>query len=428
MSLPVPSTVFEKTSDQFISEHGFRIVLWIGLALCFTTFSLRSYIRYVCFGKLLAEDYLMVLAFGVLVAIATISLIFLGDIYWMLAVENGKVIPGPDVFDRIGKSLRASGLISVLNMIGIWTIKLNFMLFFYRLGHQIRVYRIFWWIAVVVVMSCGIVALGVVPYRCHFQDVMSAIAECGTSDGLTHVYVTYIVSVAVDALSDFIILCFPIMVLWRTKIGLRQKVVLSSIFSLVGFTIAVTIVRGSIFGGTYKSIYDVDRKVMDTSWLMFWFYIQYITSFIVACLVSFRSLWAHREQQTRDKSEKERLAARARAEFYARQHGSSSLKNKSGKSGQNYTTGISSQASRWTRFQETVFSTFRDLEGTNVSQDDVLLDNRHASSIMVQGDYMPGDHEMNWSTTSKVRAEEISQVGTSARGHNSVSSRGRDSL
>lgn len=89
-------------------------------------------------------------------------------------------------------------------MIGIWSIKLNFMLFFYRLGHQIRAYRIFWWISVFVVMSCGIVALGIIPYRCHFLPVLEAIAECGTPDSLSHVYIMYIVSVALDAFSDLI--------------------------------------------------------------------------------------------------------------------------------------------------------------------------------------------------------------------------------
>jgi len=162
-------------------------------------------------------------------------------------------------------------------MIGIWTIKLNFMLFFYRLGHQIHAYKIFWWISVFVVMACGVVSLGVIPYRCHFRDVVEITKECGTHDGISRIYNMYIVSVAVDVVSDAMILCFPIVILWRTRIGLRQKLVLSSIFSLVGFTIAVTIVRGSIFGGTYKSIHEVQHKVVDTSWLMFWFFIQYIT-------------------------------------------------------------------------------------------------------------------------------------------------------
>jgi hypothetical protein len=73
-----------------------------------------------------------------------------------------------------------------------------------------------------------------------------------------------------------IVICFPISILCQTRISLRQKVILSSIFCLVGFTIAVTIVRGSIFGGVYKELDKMDRKVLDTAWCLFWFYIEFM--------------------------------------------------------------------------------------------------------------------------------------------------------
>lgn len=57
---------------------------------------------------------------------------------------------------------------------------------------------------------------------------------------------------------------------------LLQKLLLTGVFLLVGFTIAVTIVRGSIFGGVYKALKDVDHKVINTAWVLFWFFIQYI--------------------------------------------------------------------------------------------------------------------------------------------------------
>lgn len=123
-----------------------------------------------------------------------------------------------------------------------------------------------------------------------------------------------------------------------------------------------------------------------------------LKAFIVSCLVSFRSLWAHRENQTRDKSEKQRLAARQRAEHYQKQE---SLR-KSQESG---------LRSKWNKLHDSVLDTFRDLEGTSLStRDDIVLGNRHASSIMIAGDFMPGDHDVNWSTASKTRVDSESQV------------------
>ncbi|KAK3935878.1 hypothetical protein QBC46DRAFT_346182 [Diplogelasinospora grovesii] len=45
---------------------------------------------------------------------------------------------------------------------------MNFLLFFYRLSHQIREYLIFWWVSVILVIGCGAASIGIVPYSCHF--------------------------------------------------------------------------------------------------------------------------------------------------------------------------------------------------------------------------------------------------------------------
>ena len=73
-----------------------------------------------------------------------------------------------------------------------------------------------------------------------------------------------------------IVILFPILIVWNTRLNWRQKLVLSGVFLLVGFTIAVTIVRGSIFGGVYKAVKQSDRQVIDSSWMLFWWYIEFV--------------------------------------------------------------------------------------------------------------------------------------------------------
>jgi hypothetical protein len=58
-------------------------------------------------------------------------------------------------------------------------------------------------------------------------------------------------------------------------LGLRKKLALSGIFGLVAFTIAVTIIRGSIFGGVYQSISEDNMKQMNVTWIWFWFNIEF---------------------------------------------------------------------------------------------------------------------------------------------------------
>lgn len=210
--------------------------------------------------------------------------------------ESTGMSPG-DYSSRVTVVWRVDGVAIILLALGIWTIKINFMLIFYRLGYQIRSYLIFWWAAIVVIVACGAVLLGILPYDCMFEDSGWVNAHCSTASKMSYIYSVYKANVAVDVVSDFIselppsatsmystlltpskniVIVFPISILWNTKISLCQKLVLSSIFSLVAFTIAVTIVRGSIFFGVYKSGNDASRKGLDPSWMVFWWFIELI--------------------------------------------------------------------------------------------------------------------------------------------------------
>lgn len=96
-------------------------------------------------------------------------------------------------------------------------------------------------------------------------------------------------------------------------------------FGLIGFTVAVTIVRGSIFGGVYKSLNDISGSELNITWIWFWFYVEFTVckyhattspslqkqhvsrtvilkekkykAFIIACTVSFRSLFVNKQRQ-----------------------------------------------------------------------------------------------------------------------------------
>ena len=103
---------------------------------------------------------------------------------------------------------------------------------------------------------------------------------------------------------------------------MRKKVMLSAVFGMVLFTIAVTIVRGAISGGLYRAIDDDTRRSgMDLTWecVTFWFHMELtvgefvgiffpvvrdllclLTSislgFLIACLVSYRALFSSKNK------------------------------------------------------------------------------------------------------------------------------------
>lgn len=165
---------------------------------------MRSVVRIACFQRLLLEDYLMLLATAILIAIVAVLNTWLSDIYTLIHVENGISTPGPDFLVQMPAALRADGIVIILSNIGLWTIKLNFLTFFYRLGHQIRIYRICWWVALVVVASCGITVMGLIPYNCLFGSLTHIVVQCAMESNVSYIYTVFKASVAIDVLSDII--------------------------------------------------------------------------------------------------------------------------------------------------------------------------------------------------------------------------------
>ncbi|KAJ0104203.1 hypothetical protein J7T55_001690 [Diaporthe amygdali] len=285
------------TGSDFVSLKAYHVIQWLFFALCLLAFAGRTYVRYVCFHRLLVEDWLMLLALACHLGLAIMGQLFLANIYEVTAAEHGAPI-GPNFFTSGLHALKAFGVLSVLSVIGIWLIKLNFLLFFYRLGNQIAVYRVVWWIVFIFSIGCGAGCLGLFQYPCMFGSLETVFVQCSTFSVIRETYVRVVMTAVLDIVSDVTILAFPIYILWKVKITLRKKLLLSAVFGMVGFTIAVTIVRGSIFGGVYKSINESGENQVNITWITFWFLVEFTVAYIIACIVSFRTLFVHNEQQS----------------------------------------------------------------------------------------------------------------------------------
>lgn len=239
----------------------------------------------------------MVGALACHLSLAIVGQIFLIDLYALLAVQYGATI-GPDFYTTTSvRGVRSFGAICILSLAGIWLIKLNFLLFFYRIGHHMRAYRIAWGVAVVFCIGCGAACFGQIQYECMFGDLEMRFVTCTTAAYTKASYISVIMTAVIDILSDCaskssltrpksrlqgthsnkssLVLCFPVFILWKVQISLRKKLVLGAVFGLVGITMAVTIVRGSIFSPQYKSISDGSREEVNISSVAFWFFVEF---------------------------------------------------------------------------------------------------------------------------------------------------------
>lgn len=235
---------------------------------------------------------------GALLLILIAAILNQIGLVYLYHMADGSFIQRPNFLNETRTGIRLLGVTNALSYIGIWLVKFSFISFFYRLAGRIKEYLIFWWIVVIITLACGAGAFGVGGWSCEFSSLDYIISECVTPSKSAQIYTMFKVSVALDvfpdALSQFpgsflwwvqifltfftnlvLVICFPVIVLWRVRVEKKKKVILMGLFLLVVFTIAVTIIRGSMFGGAYKSLQTSPSTKMNTTWIWFWLTIEF---------------------------------------------------------------------------------------------------------------------------------------------------------
>lgn len=151
----------------------------------------------------------MIATLCIITGIQSVAQSFSDDIYRLMAwVNDASTVPISQYFDFFRNTeamLKAAGSSIILFIVGFYCIKINFLLFFYRLGNRVgRVFWIVWWVVLVVVLACGIssVTMGVPTFRCLFGNITYTLTTCQTH-GYENKFFTYFrVSVALDIFTD----------------------------------------------------------------------------------------------------------------------------------------------------------------------------------------------------------------------------------
>ncbi|KAK8059191.1 hypothetical protein PG996_009121 [Apiospora saccharicola] len=149
----------------------------------------------------------MILALGFMLANAVLCQLRIDLVYHVDAVRNGDIAQPPD-FDRsLLKAVHAQLVNSIFCALGIWAVKYNFLIFFYRLGSKVRRYRIALWVVVAVTTACLRVALGTQDYLCTTSSIEFITTNCGASAGIKRQKNNTIVNTTLDVLTDVLSKC-----------------------------------------------------------------------------------------------------------------------------------------------------------------------------------------------------------------------------
>jgi hypothetical protein len=143
----------------------------------------------------------MSLSLLVLLATTILGQLYVGYIYKFTAVSNGAP-PSPNFLSETSKGLRSFAVLTVLNYIGIWLVKLNFLLFFRRLGNHVNRYRYLWWFVVLFNIAAGATCIGLIDFKCVLPPAEVIFEKCSGVDSVTSSYTAAKVSASLDAISD----------------------------------------------------------------------------------------------------------------------------------------------------------------------------------------------------------------------------------
>ncbi|KAH8161270.1 hypothetical protein CIB48_g6973 [Xylaria polymorpha] len=184
-------------------SHGSaKGITWAGFALCVIVFISRISIRVVCFRRFFVEDYLMMLALTILLAITILGQLYVGYIYNFVTVSNGDQLPSPDFLSETSTGLRSFAALTVLNYVGIWLVKLNFLLFSAVLEKNVDKYRYFWWFAVCFNITAGATCIGLIDFKCVLPPAEVIFEKCNSHSSTTVSATASKVSASLDSVGD----------------------------------------------------------------------------------------------------------------------------------------------------------------------------------------------------------------------------------
>lgn len=176
----------------------------MGFALCFVGFCARSYIRWICFRRLLPEDWIMMAALGIQLAAACVAQLRLHYVYMLEDVSNA-VIPIPPTFiDDVPKALHGIFIQGILSITGVHAVKLSFLLFFHRLGRQIPKYIMFWWFVAFVTLASYAISIALIEYKCMLSSLDVIFFQCTANGETTRQWAYMIAYCTIDAASDLL--------------------------------------------------------------------------------------------------------------------------------------------------------------------------------------------------------------------------------
>ncbi|CAD6580171.1 MAG: hypothetical protein ASARMPRED_009375 [Alectoria sarmentosa] len=280
-----------KVSSKIFLGHHWGVV---AVSLCFISFRIGVRVRY--FNRIWADDILMIVAWFMLCATATLYQTQSVNLYNQYPLLTGKIPPTQTNLARERTLLNVFVAEYYLFYTTLWMVKLSILLCFRRLFAERRraPWLKAWWRFVTgVTVSTWAACIGTLPYSCLLKSLPWILSKCTKQDKINYSWINLQLSCATDITTEVMILIIPVIGLWKVQISFKKKLALLGIFCLTVITILFAVIRIAVMPNK--------TSTADITWLCFWAHIETGAAVIVACLASFRQLFVMSNQSGSDK-------------------------------------------------------------------------------------------------------------------------------
>ncbi|KAL4966743.1 uncharacterized protein BDV14DRAFT_198552 [Aspergillus stella-maris] len=247
----------------YIFFFGFAV---LGVLLrCFIRFRVRQ-------SRIAADDTFLLVAFALLIASMIIMYQEVIDrmyVAYSLVIGVEGVVPPADWRDMSSKFHLWSSICLTLVWLSFSAVKLSFLFFFKTLNDRLRPWMIYWWAITI------------------FNVAVLIYVTCSTGDRNRIIVAESVVLMVMDTVGDILILAIPFSIIWRIRVRLSQKIILTCSLCLTIVMIALSIARvcGLVDGDAIDSIWQTYRQFLSSEIGVF-----------LASAVAFRSFFTARTQ------------------------------------------------------------------------------------------------------------------------------------
>ncbi|KAL8733325.1 MAG: hypothetical protein Q9166_002149 [cf. Caloplaca sp. 2 TL-2023] len=288
-----------------LTPTSLETIIWLVVAIAILFALFRFTIRLYVLKRLQSDDGAVVNAVVLLLAMAAMYRKATPIMFKLDKVAKGEEPPTAAFLAEAPVFLKLQFAIIVMFWTEIWMVKISFLIFYRNLFTGLPEHMLGWWFAlgftVLAYLLCWAFQLGsCVPISHYFIlgkdgynfDLLSLIATgaCETPRDIRYSNACLYVAAVGDIITDLMIMGLGLRLLWNLQINLKEKLALGAIFSVGLIKITFAVIRVVRIGASARHVNPI--------WLALWSMIEASVAVVVACLPSFKVLFAHGRRQS----------------------------------------------------------------------------------------------------------------------------------